>query len=88
MGGVDSGGDNCQADDGADGEKASARQRNFGLGNGGIEGIINRNRINADYITQAAGQEHSRQCYNERLNLEIMDDRPHGAAKHGSHQEH
>ncbi|MNI82875.1 hypothetical protein D3C73_1396320 [compost metagenome] len=88
MGCEDSGCYSKQCDDGTDREEAAARQRNSRLGHGGIEGVVNRYGIDADDIAQAPGQEHSSQCDDERLNGEIMDNRPHNRTEYSAHQEY
>ena len=53
-----------------------ARQRDGALGDGGEQRVADGDRLDADHVAQAAGEEHARQGHDERLELEVVDDQP------------
>jgi len=67
---------------------AESGDRNPGHRPGTIEGIADRDRIEADEETHAPGKEHACQRGDEGLDLEEMDQAAHGQADKSPHHQH
>ncbi|MNN68080.1 hypothetical protein D3C81_1837600 [compost metagenome] len=87
MGQINAKGNHDQSDDDANGYEVIARQLDLRLGRRRVKGIIDRNRVDADDVAQAAGQEHPRQRHDKRLNVEIMNRRPHRRSESRPHDQ-